>query len=218
MLLDIASSSHIGYFSCPSSKRLFLFSQARLLPHLLHFQHFRIACFYVLGRWYSGSNQHWQKCASGRQFPRGLNVNMFPEQPEICSINIKSWGSGGSSPITKDFQFNYLMVIMATAATNHHFTHETFSIHKQQIWEGTQTFFRQLACMLFTYSETCLLFTGLFFPPHRSVYRFLCIFWIPLCHMPLSACKTLIFLRILGTLSYAPLKKNQKQNQTPACS
>lgn len=29
--------------------------------------------------------------------------------------------------------FNYLMVNMAKKATNHHFTHETFSIHKQKI-------------------------------------------------------------------------------------
>lgn len=51
-------------------------------------------------------------------------TNLFPEQPEICSTHIKSWGFGGSSPVTKDFQFNYLMVTMAKKATIHHFTHK----------------------------------------------------------------------------------------------
>lgn len=71
------------------------------------------------------------------RFPRDL-TNQLPEKLEVCPLHIQDQNFAGRFPcITKDIKLEYFMVTMTTTTTNCNFTHQTLSVYKQQIQEGT---------------------------------------------------------------------------------
>ncbi|KAK4828265.1 hypothetical protein QYF61_024872, partial [Mycteria americana] len=81
------------------------------------------------------SNQFLQENADC--FPRD-SVNQSPKQAKACLLEVQGGSSAYPPPyFSKNRKLYHFVIAMPKAASNHHITHKSFSVHKQQVQLGT---------------------------------------------------------------------------------
>ncbi|XP_065511830.1 uncharacterized protein LOC136001437 [Caloenas nicobarica] len=62
------------------------------------------------------------------------SVNQALKQAKVCPVEVQGSSSADPSPdFSEDQKLDHFMITMPKMASNHHITHESFSVHKQQV-------------------------------------------------------------------------------------